>query len=142
MISGAPLRPALLLVAALGPACRAPDGGAPASRDAPVTVAAQPVDELRESARTLLETNCGECHVRGSPHALPRALAVYDLEQLDWSRRMTDDQLRQAEGRLREPIAPTPGEDEVRAVRASTQELERFHAYVEREVARRDGGRP
>jgi hypothetical protein len=53
---------------------------------------------------------------------------------------MTDDQLRDAEGRLRQPLAPTPGEDEVRPVRASAEELDRFHAYVVREVARRKGG--
>ena len=56
---------------------------------------------LRESARELLDANCGECHTRGLPTALPRALAVYDLTQLDWAHRMSDAQLREAERRLR-----------------------------------------
>jgi mono/diheme cytochrome c family protein len=103
-------------------------------------VDAQPADDLRESARALLETNCGECHTRGSPNALPRALAVYDLDQTEWSRRMTADQLREAERRLREPNAPTRGEDEIRAIHASPEELDRFHRYVEREIATRPAG--
>jgi hypothetical protein len=74
---------------------------------------------LRESARELLDTNCGECHTRGLPSALPRALAVYDLTQLDWSRRMSDWQLQEAERRLREPVGPTRDEAEVRPIRAA-----------------------
>jgi hypothetical protein len=66
---------------------------------------------------------------------------VYDLDQLDWSRRMSDDQLREAERRLREPLAPTRGEDEVRPVRASVEELDRFHRYVELETGRRADAR-
>ena len=85
----------------------------------------------------MLDANCGECHTRGLATALPRALAVYDLTQLDWSRRMSEAQLRDAERRLREPIAPTQGEGEVRAIHASLAELDRFHRYVELEAARR-----
>ena len=84
-----------------------------------------------------MDANCGECHTTGLPTALPRALAVYDLTQLDWSRRMTDAQLREAERRLREPLAPTRGEGEVRPVHASAEELDRFHRYVVLETARR-----
>jgi mono/diheme cytochrome c family protein len=92
---------------------------------------------LRESAREVLDRNCGECHTSALPTALPRALAVYDLTQLDWSRRMSAAQLRDAEGRLHEPIAPTLGEEEARAVRVSSEEMERFHRYVEMETSRR-----
>jgi hypothetical protein len=97
---------------------------------------------LRESARELLDQNCGECHTRGLPTALPRALAVYDLTRLDWSRDMTDAQLREAERRLREPMAPTRGEGEVRSVRATDVERGRFHRFVEVETARRSLGGP
>ena len=94
---------------------------------------------LREASRELLDRNCGECHTSTLPTALPRALRVYDLVQLDWSRRMTDAQLRSAESRLHEPIAPTLGEGEARPVNASAEELAMFHRYVELEVQRRAG---
>ncbi len=113
-------------------ACRSPASEATRGPDAAG-------DELRESARALLETNCGECHTRASPQALPRALRVYDLDEEDFARRMTGDQLREAERRLREPFAPTPGEGDARPVTATPGQLERFHRFVEREVARRDG---
>jgi mono/diheme cytochrome c family protein len=100
-----------------------------------------PPDELREAARSLLETNCGDCHTRGSPRALPRALAVYDLEQLDWSVRMSDEQLRDAESRLHGSIAPSPDEGEARPMLATAEQLAKFHDYLEREVARRAASR-
>ncbi len=92
---------------------------------------------LRESAREVLDRNCGECHTTGSPLALKRALAVYDLAQLDWSAHMTDAQLRDAEGRLHGDLAPTRDEDEARPMQVTPQELDRFHAFVEQEIARR-----
>jgi cytochrome c5 len=101
------------------------------------TTATESLEILRESAREVLDRNCGECHTSALPTALPRALAVYDLTQLDWSSRMSTGQLRDAEGRLKEPIAPTLGEQEVRATHASSDELDRFHRYVELETARR-----
>ena len=92
---------------------------------------------LRESARELLDANCGECHTRGLPTALPRALAVYDLTELDWSHSMSDAQLREAERRLRAPVAPTRGEAEVRPIHASDAALGRFQRYVQLETERR-----
>jgi hypothetical protein len=112
----------------------------PATKSEPAPLAATGADSvemLRQSAAELLAANCGECHTSGLPTALPRALAVYDLTQLDWSRSMSDAQLREADRRLREPFAPTRGEAEVRPVRASQPELDRFHHYVELETARR-----
>jgi len=121
----------LLTASCSKPSATQPDAGPVA------TIDPESIDVLRESARELLDANCGECHTRGLPTALPRALTVYDLTQLDWSRRMSDEQLRDAERRLREPIAPTRGEDEVRPVRASEEELARFHRYVVLETGRR-----
>jgi len=95
---------------------------------------------LRESGRELLEINCGECHTRWLPTALPRALAVYDLTEPDWSSHMTDGQLREAARRLREPFAPTQGETEARPIRATDAELERFDRFVAMESARRAMG--
>jgi hypothetical protein len=60
---------------------------------------------LIEEARVVLEAHCGQCHVGSYETALPRALAVYDLTDPDWSTRLTDGQLRSALGRLRDPIA-------------------------------------
>jgi hypothetical protein len=98
----------------------------------------QSIEILRESAREVLDRNCGECHTSALPTAIPRALAVYDLSQLDWSRRMSAGQLRDAEGRLREPLAPTVGKEEAREVHVSDDELDRFHHYVELELAKRE----
>jgi hypothetical protein len=108
-----------------------PDAGplAPADTESP--------EVLRQAARELLDANCGECHTGGLPTALPRALAVYDLTEFDWSRPMSDTQLREADRRLREPFAATRGEGEVRPIRASVVELDRFHRYVEFETGRR-----
>jgi hypothetical protein len=94
---------------------------------------------LREAAREVLDRNCGECHTSTLPTALPRALRVYDLAQLDWSRRMSDVQLRDAEGRLRDKVGATLGDGEVRPIVMSDEELAMFHRYVELEVQRRAG---
>jgi cytochrome c5 len=137
-----PLTPPLLLAASLASACSKP----PARTDSatPSVVAAstdtESLEILRESAREVLDRNCGECHTSALRTALPRALAVYDLSELDWSHRMSVAQLRDAEGRLHGPITPTLGEDEARATRVSSDELDRFHRYVELETGRRGGG--
>ncbi|HEX8795009.1 MAG TPA: hypothetical protein VF765_28880 [Polyangiaceae bacterium] len=115
-----------------------------AAHDAPEAgIAAQmAVDDLgvlREAAREALDRNCGECHTSTLPTALLRALRVYDLAQLDWSRRMSDAQLRDAEGRLREKVGATLGDGEIRPIVMSDEELAMFHRYVELEVQRRAG---
>jgi len=81
------------------------------SRAEPPPAPVDPDAELRESARETLGKNCGECHTRGLPTALPRALAVFDLDEPDWSHRMTADQLREAQRRLDEPTAPALDEN-------------------------------
>jgi hypothetical protein len=108
-----------------------PEGGAPT---------ATPLDDLsvlREAARESLDRNCGECHTSTLPTAIPRALRVYDLAQLDWSHRMSDGQLHDAEGRLREKVGATLGDGEIRPIVMSDEELAMFHRYVELEVQRR-----
>ena len=111
----------------------APEGGIPAQ------MAADDLGVLREAGREVLDRNCGECHTSTLPTALPRALRVYDLAQLDWSRRMSDAQLRDAEGRLRDKVGATLGDGEVRPIVMSDEELAMFHRYVELEVQRRAG---
>lgn len=101
------------------------------------TMAVDDLSVLREAAREALDRNCGECHTSTLPTALPRALRVYDLAQLDWSRRMSDAQLRDAEGRLRDEVGATLGDGEVRPIVMSDEELAMFHRYVELETQRR-----
>ncbi len=128
---------ALLAACAVAACSRASGQGA--AGDAGAAARADELGVLREASRELLDRNCGECHTSTLPTALPRALRVYDLVELDWSRRMSDAQLRSADSRLHEPIAPTLGEGEARPVRASAEELARFRRYVELEVQRRSG---
>jgi mono/diheme cytochrome c family protein len=138
----APLCVATALSLSLASCSKAPATDVPVPVTAPLPAAAvdpESLDTLRESAREVLDRNCGECHTSALPTALPRALAIYDLSQLDWSQRMTPGQLHDAEGRLKEPIAPSLGEEEARTTSVSPEELERFHRYVEGEIARRQG---
>jgi mono/diheme cytochrome c family protein len=126
---------AAALSLALASCSKAP---APDVSVSPPAIDAEALDTLRESAREVLDRNCGECHTSALPTALPRALAIYDLSQLDWSQRMSASQLHDAEGRLKEPIAPSLGEAEARNTRVSPDELERFHRYVAGEITRRE----
>ena len=40
---------------------------------------------LRDDARLVLEAHCGQCHIGDYDTALPRALAVFDLGETEWS---------------------------------------------------------
>lgn len=136
----APFCAATTLSLSLASCSKAPATDVPTPVPLPVPVPAvdtESLDTLRESAREVLDRNCGECHTSALPTALPRALAIYDLSQLDWSQRMTPVQLHDAEGRLKEPIAPALGDEEARTTRVSPDELERFHRYVEGEIRAR-----
>src|SRR4051812_15458205 len=58
------------------------------------------VNPHREAARAILERHCGECHRADSPSAKSRALAVFNLNELDFAARMSPRQLRSAAMRL------------------------------------------
>lgn len=88
-------------------------------------------ESAREGARAVLESHCGECHDPGSGHALPGALRVFDLGAADWSARMSGAQLRDAYGRLGEPIVPTQGDAEAVPMSVSATERETFLRFVE-----------
>lgn len=118
-------------------ACRQPASSNPAPVDAGVSLA-----QLRESVRETLDADCGECHTATLPTALPRALHVFDLTEPDFSRRMSDDQLREAARRLHEPVGPTQAATEVRPIRASAAERARFDLYVGTEIASRHTAPP
>jgi hypothetical protein len=105
-----------------------PSAAAP-SPSAPEPAAA---DALRDEARIVLERHCGQCHVRDYPTALPRALAVFDLREPDWSACMSDAQFRSALWRLGEPLPPDGRPSDV-----GPDERARFQSYVDAELARR-----
>jgi hypothetical protein len=123
-------------LALLALSCR--QAGAPRAAGEDATASTEPsLVELREAARETLDVNCGECHTRTMPTALPRALRIFDLTETEWSRRMSEDQLREAARRLREPMAPTRAETEARPIRASDQERARFELFVSKEIETR-----
>ena len=87
-------------------------------------------DRLRDDARLVLEANCGQCHIRDYDTALPRALAVFDLSELEWSATMSDAQLSDAAGRVagrRGPDGP---------LEISDEDVVRVQAFVDEELAR------
>jgi len=61
----------------------------------------------REEARRVLKARgCGSCHDTAVSTENPQALAVYDLHEVDWPKRMSDQRLPKLMGRLRSaPVA-------------------------------------
>ena len=56
----------------------------------------------REEARKVLKVRgCGSCHDTAVSAENAAALAVYDLHEVDWSKRMSDQRLPKLMGRLR-----------------------------------------
>jgi hypothetical protein len=82
-----------------------------------------------QEARLVLEEHCGLCHREDSPQAKRLALAVFNLNKGDWSASMSDDQLRNARGRLVD--APSGGDP------AGAEDVARFDAFVKAELSRR-----
>jgi len=138
---------AIVFVLALASGCRRPSSGAGSTSSTTPVVTAPDLaassapataDALRDDSRLVLEHHCGQCHIRDYPTALPRALAVFDLREPDWSARMSDAQLKSAAWRLGEPLPPDGKSNEV-----SADERARFQRYVDAELVRRvrfDGG--
>jgi hypothetical protein len=57
---------------------------------------------VREVARKVLQTRgCGSCHDSAVSTEHPNALAVYDLHEVDWPAKMSDDRLPKLLTRLR-----------------------------------------
>ena len=61
---------------------------------------AQAPNPQRERARYVLEVHCGMCHREDSPRVQQKALAVYNLNEIDWAARMSAAQLGAARDRL------------------------------------------
>lgn len=79
----------------------------------------------REPARAILEKHCGQCHRADQPTANPKALAVFTLNELDFSARMSNVQLDDALTRLRE------------AMQVDRADVATFEKFVQAEVRRR-----
>jgi hypothetical protein len=86
-------------------------------------------DAEREVARTILTKHCGECHVGSRKTAKPKALKVFDLDDPDFPSRMSQRQLRNANGRIEGAGA---GGDEKAA----------FKQFIDTELARRGKSEP
>lgn len=89
-------------------------------------------ESLRDQARLILESHCGQCHIGAYSTSVPRALAVYNLSELEWSARMTDLQLKDALDRLSQPPP-----DDGRPKEISANQRERFARFVDVELKRR-----
>jgi hypothetical protein len=86
---------------------------------------------LRNEARLVLESRCGSCHISSYPTAAPPALAVFDLLDADWSRKMSEAQLRSALDRVKS------GGGDVEAPTPTVAQTQVFARYVEAEIERR-----
>lgn len=82
------------------------------------------LSQLREDARQLVKGHCGTCHSATSPKALPGALKVYDADDVEWTKRMSDAQVKKILERFRGPVIPKG-------------EIDRVTAYVEAELISR-----
>jgi hypothetical protein len=83
------------------------------------------------AVHSILDRYCARCHDRTLSTAKPAALAVFDLEDADWTARMTDAQLRESAVRLagtRGPTSDTP---------ATPSEVATLRAVIERRLERR-----
>jgi hypothetical protein len=99
--------------------------------------------ELRDRARLVLEAHCGSCHIGTLTTALPKALAVYNLSDEEWSAKMTKDQLQAMVWRI-EDGAPFDGADvrnqgQAPPDKPSAADREVIKRYVLAEMARRSG---
>jgi mono/diheme cytochrome c family protein len=70
--------------------------------------------ELREQVRALAKPHCGSCHQASSSTAKSSALAVFDLDEPDWTARLQPRQYDAFLGRIKGKL----DEAQLRAVRA------------------------
>ncbi|HYV68132.1 MAG TPA: hypothetical protein VE964_17955 [Myxococcales bacterium] len=81
------MRILVAIVALCGAAVVAAEKNAPAGRE--------------EARRVLQERGCGKCHDTAVSTQNPQALAVYDLHEVDWPAKMSDERLPKLMGRLK-----------------------------------------
>ena len=128
----------MLLGAAMGCA-PAPSRESVVERSPALALSAQPDDRLAAlgpaalpdadlttlvaQATTIAKEHCGSCHGDDTHAGKPDALAVFDLRQAGWYRRLDDAQLDVAISRLKD--------------KGTEQQRTRFGAFVEKLRARR-----
>lgn len=83
-------------------------GAGPAAVEPPALVAGErsALVAARDDAHRVMSVRCGECHESHRATAVPRALAIFDLDQPDWPARFDDH--RFAAGLVRFGSAPEP----------------------------------
>src|SRR5262245_10175848 len=55
---------------------------------------------LADRTREILRPRCGSCHTTSSPQAIPKALAVYDLDRPDWGATLSRARIASFEKRI------------------------------------------
>jgi hypothetical protein len=100
------------------------------AHDPPTAAPKETIAPARDAARLVLEKHCGGCHRPDQPTANEKALKVYDLSEPDWSARMSDTQLDDADVRLTETGSTAGGP-------VSALDKQTLRAYVAAEKARR-----
>jgi hypothetical protein len=122
--STAPAAPTLVGLAVLMLTCTP---ASPPSHVAPTTTArCQEVNPHRDTARHVLEVHCGRCHRQDSPQADARALAIFNLNEVEWAHSLDARQLEALGLQLQENGA-TRG----------TEDAETLGRFVEAELALR-----
>ncbi len=116
------LAPAVLTVLAL--ACT--PSAAPHETAASSPAKCQEANPYRDQARHVLEVHCGLCHRQDSPRAQERALAIYNLNELDWAHSLDGRQLGDMVTQLQE-----------NSVTRGTEEVETLQRFVDAELALR-----
>jgi hypothetical protein len=86
----------------------------------------QEVNPYRDQARYVLEVHCGLCHRQDSPRAQERALAIYNLNELDWARSLDARRLGDVVTQLQE-----------NSVTRGTEDVATLRRFVEAELALR-----
>src|SRR5712664_2513654 len=59
------------------------------------------VHPLETSVRLVVEKHCGSCHDGALATAKPAALRIFDLQEENWTARMSEDRLKKVIGRTR-----------------------------------------
>jgi hypothetical protein len=111
------------------------------SRSPPIPAAEDSFKQSHESVRLVLERHCGTCHRADLPTAQPVALAVFAINEPDWSARMSEAQLRSALYRIQN-LVEIDGASFERDLRSSGgqaggNDLQLVQQYVDQLLARR-----
>ena len=101
--------------------------------------AQQNIEYYRDSTRQILRSRlCGVCHI---PPGDVKALKIFDLDNSDWSRLMTNDQLAQIKWRIvvkGAEIVEMHGQPSIHQLTDS--EIKQVIEFVDRELELRKGG--